>query len=124
MIAFFKIGSTDVSPYMDYQNYEMNQESIYESWVDGYGVEHRNTYRTKVTGEFKLGFTSDSDLETFMNLLASNINTDGYYPVIAYVQNTGTSESFGAFITTEAEAKWDFTNSRVWHEVTCNVTQR
>lgn len=124
MIEFFVIGGTDLTPHMDYQNYEMNQESIYESWVDGYGVEHRNAYRTKVSGEFKLWFISDADLTSFLDLLASNINTDGYYPVTAYVQNTGTSESFGAFITTEAEAKWDFTNSRVLHEVTCNVTQR
>lgn len=124
MVEFFTIGGTDLTPHMEYQNYEMNQESIYESWVDGYGVEHRNAYRTKVTGEFKLGFKSDSALASFMNLLSSSINTDGYYAVSAYVQNTGTVESFGAFVETQAEAKWDFTNSRVWHEVTCNVTQR
>jgi len=124
MIAFFTIGGTDLTPDMDYQNYEMNAEDVYESWVDGYGVEHRNTYRTKITGEFKVGFKSDSEMTAFKTLLANSINTDGYYPVTAYVQNTGMVESFGAFIETEAETKWDFVNSRVWHEVTCNVTQR
>lgn len=124
MITFFTIGGFDITPHMDFQNYEMNQESMYESWVDGNGVEHRNMYRTKITGEFKVGFKNKFDLDAFMNLLASTINSDGYYPVSAYVLNTGTVESFGAFITTEAESKWDFINSRVWHELTCTITQR
>lgn len=124
MNVFFKVGTTDITSYMDYQNYSMNKETLYEPWTDANGVEHRAAYRTKITGEFKVGFKKKTDLDAFITLLASQINSDGYYTVTGYINNTGTDITFFAFLETKAESKWDFVNSRVWHELTVTVTER
>lgn len=124
MIEFFKIGTSDLSENMDYQNYSMNDFPIFQSWTDGNMVEHRNSVRSRISGAFDLAFYSDQDFNSFLTLMSSAIQSDGYYSVTAYVQNTNSTETFDAFIEYDSESKFDFANSREYHLVKMNVRQR
>lgn len=124
MIEFFKIGLNDLTPYMDYQNYSMNDVPVFQTWTDGNMIEHRNSIRTRIAGSFQLVFTSTADFNSFLSLMSSAVNVNGYYSVTAYVQNTNSTESFDAFIEYDSESKFDFTNSREYHLVKMNVRQR
>jgi hypothetical protein len=124
MIEFFKIGSTDLSSKMDYQNYSMNNLPVFQSWTDGNMIEHRNSIRSRITGSFELNYMNASDMTAFLNLMSSEMNVNGYYSVTAYVQNKNAVESFEAFIEYDAETKFDFTNNREYHLIKMNVRQR
>ncbi|MBR2697522.1 MAG: hypothetical protein IKE76_02945 [Clostridia bacterium] len=121
---FFKIGATDVTPWIDIQNYEMNREDVYTSWTDGNWVEHRVIARTRIAGEFKAGFDKATDFAAFMTLLQTAKTAGGYYSVTAYCNNTGTTETFDAYLDTEDADKWDLVNGRQWQVVTVQVTGR
>ena len=120
-MVFFKIGATDVTPWIDIQNYEMDREDVYSSWTDGNWVDHRVIARTRISGEFQAGFEKATDFAAFMSLLQTAKTADGYYAVTAYCGNTGTTEVFNAYLDTESEAKWDLVNSRQWQVVTVKV---
>ena len=121
---FFKIGTTDISAWVDIQNYAMNRFDVYRDWTDGNGVEHREVYRTRYEGSFQAGFRKSTDFSSFMTLLANQKSADGYYPVSAYISNTGTTETFNAFLDVEnPEDKWDTVNSRQWQVSSVEVRQ-
>jgi hypothetical protein len=124
MIEFFKIGLNDLTPYMDYQKYSMNNVPVYQTWTDGNMIEHRNSIRTRIEGSFQLIYTSTADFNSFLTLMSSAIQSNGYYSVSAYVQNTNSTESFEAFIEYDSESRFDFTNSREYHLVKMKVRQR
>lgn len=124
MIEFFKIGQNDLTPYMDYQKYSMNDVPVYQTWTDGNMIEHRNSIRTRIEGSFQLIYTSTADFNSFLTLMSSAIQSNGYYSVSAYVQNTNSTESFEAFIEYDSESRFDFTNSREYHLVKMKVRQR
>lgn len=124
MIEFFKIGTTDLSEYMDYQNYSMNSLPVFQSWTDGNMIEHRNSVRSRISGSFQLAFAKSTDYASFLTLMSSAMETNGYYSVSAYVQNTNTVEDFEAFIEYDSESKFDFTNLRQYHLVNMNISQR
>lgn len=124
MIEFFKIGLNDLTPYMDYQKYSMNNVPVYQTWTDGNVIEHRNSIRTRIEGSFQLIYTSTADFNSFLTLMSSAIQSNGYYSVSAYVQNTNSTESFEAFIEYDSESRFDFTNSREYHLVKMKVRQR
>lgn len=124
VIQFFKINNTDLTPYMDFQSYEMNSVPVIREWTDGNMIEHRDTIRNRRAGGFRLAFFSGTDLNAFLTLLSNAIQPNGFYNVTAFVQNTNTTDTFEAFITYEAEAKWDFVNGRECRTVTCSVRER
>ena len=124
VLEFFKINNTDLTPYMDYQSYEMNSAPVIREWTDGNMIDHRETIRYRRSGGFRLRFFSASDYTAFLNLLALNVNEYGFYTVSAFVQNTNATDTFYAFIDTSAEAKWDFVNGRECRTVTVTVRER
>lgn len=123
-ISLLTIGSTDITGSIDIQNYTMNKEAVYESWMDGNWQEHRVVSRQRITGRAQAGFRNATDLASFMSTLAGAQQADGYYSVTAYINNTGTTETFNAFIEMTATVKWDFLNNRRWHVLTLTITQR
>lgn len=121
---FFKIGTTDVTAYIDIQAYRMNRADVFSEWTDGNGVEHRQIYRTRIEGEFQVGFAKSTDFSAFMTLLSNQKTAGGYFPVSAYVGNTGTLETFSAFLEVEnPEDRWDTKHSRQWQVSTVKVRQ-
>lgn len=121
---FFKINATDVTKWIDIQNYEMDREDVYTVWTDGNHVDHRVASRTRVSGKFRVGFDKATDFAAFAALLAAEKTADGHYPVTAYCSNTGTTETVNAFldVTTDGD-KWDPVNSRQWQVLNVEVYQ-
>jgi hypothetical protein len=118
---FFKIDTTDLSAYVDVQNYAVNQQDVYEEWEDGNWTAHRRIARTRCFGSFRLGFSSAAGFSAFVSLLSTKKNVNGYYPVTAYVNNVGGTRTFNAFLdVVNEEDKWDAKNSRQWQ--VCSVT--
>lgn len=124
MAASFTINTTDLTAFADIQNYEMNREDVYTSWTDGNWTDHRVIARQRIRGKVKLGFSKATDFASFMTLLGSAKTANGYYPVTAYVNNTGTVETFNAFIDVSDSDKWDTVNGRQWQVATLTVTGR
>lgn len=122
--VFFKIGSNDLTSYVDKQNYAVNETDEFEEWKDGNWKTHRVTVRTRKSGTIVLGFNSISEFNTFVGLLTSQRDSNGYYPVTAYVNNTGITETFNAFIDTQNESKWDLLNQHQWQVQTLAITER
>ena len=123
-MSFLTIGSTDCSAWVDKQSYEMNSEDVFETWTDANWVDHRVVVRQRIRGKVKLGFSSAADFATFTALLSSARQADGYYNVTAYVNNTGATATFNAFIDPTDENKWDLLNSRQWQVQTLTITGR
>ena len=122
---FFKIGTTDISSYIDIQTYAVNREDVYEEWTDGNWVLHREIARTRRSGTFQVGFSKAADFASFMALLSSAKTADGYYSVSAYISNTGSSDTFDAYLdVSNDDDKWDAVNSRQWQVTTVTVTER
>lgn len=123
-MVFFKINTTNITPWIDIQDYKMNREDIFEEWEDANWNLHRVIARTKISGEFKVGFSKATDFAALVALLGTEKTADGYYPVEAYCNNTGTNETFYAFLDVTDEDKWDLTNGRQWQAMTIKVTGR
>lgn len=120
----FKIEGTDITAAINVQEYNINQTAIYESWTDGNLREHRNTVREKIAGTFPVGFASYADLQTFVALLNSARQPDGYYNIESSVNNLPDTVEYQAFIETTATGRYDDLNGRVWLVMTVTVTER
>lgn len=123
-MVLFKIGDTDITRFIDIQNFDVNREEIFESWTDGNLREHRNSVRSKISGSFPVGFSSYADRQTFTDLLNSARLPDGYFNITSSVNNLPTVAEYEAFIETTAAGKYDPLNDRVWLEMTVTVTER
>lgn len=122
--VFLEIGGTDVTAYLDIQNYQMNREDVYDTWTDGNGRDHRVITRTRARGKTKAGFRSAAAFAAFCALLANAKQTGGWYNVRAYISNTGATESFQAFIDAQEDSdKWDRLNGRQWQVQTLTITE-
>lgn len=121
---FFQINGTDLTDFVDIQNYKVDQSDVYQSWTDGNWIEHREFVRQRISGEFKLGFSEAADFDNFTALLISARQPGGYYPVTVYVNNTGSVAAIEAFLEVSGTAKWDLRNSRQWIVQGIKLTQR
>ena len=120
----FKISSTDLTKYEDTEKHSVNRTDVFETWTDGNWIEHRTIARTQISGTVYLKFPRVSDYNTFLSLLSSARNADGYYSISVYCSNTGTTETINAFLDVVSETKWDVTAPIKHHTVTLQITQR
>lgn len=123
-IVFFQVGSTDLTPYVDVQNFDVNSEDVFETWTDGNYVEHREITRSRIIGKIKLGFKDLTDFNNFKSLMSSNRNANGYYPIKVYVNNLNSTETINAFVDAAGAAKWDIVNGKQWLVITLDVRGR
>ena len=121
---FFKLGSTDLSPAADVQNWKVNKVDVWQEWTDGNWTDHREIVRQRVEGSFRLGFKRETDWSDYATLLAAAKNAAGYYSLQVYVNNTAASETVDAFLEISAANKWDLVNSRFWRVVDVKLTER
>lgn len=123
-ITLFQIGNTDLTDYVDIQNYDVQKEPIYEEWTDGNYVNHRNIVRTRIKGTVKVGFRNSTDVASFLSVLSSNVQAGGYYPASVFTNDDNTLNTANIFISDVAEIKRDLVNGRVWHEYTLEIEER
>ena len=123
--VFFKIGTTDLTDFVDVQTYAVNREDVYDSWTDGNWIDHRVIARQRRTGTFSLGFATAADFAAWTALLASAKAAGGYYAVTAYINNTGATDSFSAFLDVSNDGDaWDLAHSRHWLVAKVTLTER
>lgn len=122
--VFLRIGSTDVSEYLDIQSYSMNSTDVYDTWTDGNWIDHRVVTRQRIAGKVKAGFASEADHAAFLALLESAKDAESVCTVTAYVNNKGAAATFSAFIDTDGEGRWDLINGRQWLVVNLTITGR
>ena len=120
----FVISSTDLTSWEDKEKHDVNRADVWEEWVDGNWVTHRVISRTRVTGTVALNFAKESDFASFITLLSSARNADGYYPITVWCSNTNTTETINAFLDIDGDTKWDVTAPIKHHSVTVEITQR
>lgn len=79
--AIFKLNTTDYSAHVVAESYAINYEDVYQEWVDGGQVKHRDVIGRKLRGTMQLYFKSQSDIQTFLTALANCKTTASTYPV-------------------------------------------
>lgn len=123
-MTFLKIGSTDVSGWIDKQSYQVNSEDVYENWTDGNWITHRVIARQRISGSCKAGFSKAADFAAFRQLLTTERQPDGWYTVTVYVNSTGATETIQAYLDVEGDDRWDLLNSRQWQVQEIRITGR
>lgn len=123
MVEFY-IANTDITQFIDIQNYDINRVDVYESWKDGNRREHRNATRTRIEGGFQAGFTNETERGQFLTLLASARQPNGYYNVTSSVNNMSATATYEAFINATAAGKYDELNGREWIVFDVTVEER
>ena len=120
----FTIGSTDLTQWENTENHAVNRTDIYEEWTDGNWITHRVISRTKISGTVQLSFSRESDFSSFMSLMTSERDANGYYPITVWCANTNTTETINAFLDISGDTKWDVTSPIKHNTITVAITQR
>lgn len=68
-MQLLKINNVDFTKYINESTYKMNSESVYEEYTDANFRIHKSEYRTRITGEFMICFTTISDYNDFLDAL-------------------------------------------------------
>ena len=79
--AIFKLNTTDYSAHVVAESYAINYEDVFQEWIDGGQVKHRDVIGRKLRGTMQMYFKSQSDLQTFLTALANCKTTASTYPV-------------------------------------------
>ena len=122
--SLFTINTTDLTAYEDKTKHKVNREDLFEEWVDGNWITHREISRTRVSGSVELTFARETDFSNFMSLLTTARNANGYYPITVWCSNTNTSENINAFLDVSGDTVWDVTAPIKHHTITVAITQR
>ena len=100
-MRLFELAGTDFTPNITMATYQVNRVPVYEEWTDANGINHRDTYRSRVSGGFHLKFTENDDYYNFINLVHENTGQSGYTPVTVYLNNYNTVTDVNVFISFE-----------------------
>ena len=106
-----KIGSTDVTQYVQEKTYDINAEKKYTStWTDSNHVEHRDGAYEKITGTFQMvfidGYTANNTIvdgfSDFLTLLSNN--TSGGVTAMSVTVNNqnGVLKTISAYVDLKA----------------------
>ena len=120
----FTIGSTDLTKWERTADHAVNREDVYETWTDGNWVDHRVITRTRVVGTVTLSFAKETEYSSFMTLLTSERDAEGYYPISVWCSNTNTTESVNAFLDVSGATAFDVTAPLKHNTVTVQITGR
>lgn len=94
----FKIGNNDYSAKILMDTFEVNRIAVFTSWEDANGTTHRDTYRTRIQGQFDMEIMNMVEYQAFVSDVMSNITRDNYLPVTIAVNNTNETVNADVFI--------------------------
>ena len=117
----FKINTTDLTGFEDTSKHSVNRVDEVEEWQDGNWALHR-VIRKRITGSVTLTFPRATDYATFIALLSSARNANGYYPITVWCSNTNSSETLNAFLEFPADTVFDVTAPIKHNTVTIGIT--
>lgn len=124
----FKFGS---SPTYDYSNhvlagsYKVSEQDIYNTFTDGFGIEHHLKYRTKVSGSFEMFFRTLTEFNTFMTRLNSVKDSMGsYYVVTVAINNTNQTKQINCHLKFDTIRNKDGANDDFMEKFTVSIEER
>lgn len=79
--TIFKLNDVDYSDYVVASDYNINLKDVFQEWVDGGQVKHRDVVAQKLQGTFQMYFTTSTELQTFLTALANCKTSANTYPV-------------------------------------------
>ena len=123
-LTLLSIGSTDLTSYIDQQNWDVNRTPVYVDWTDANHVIHRHVNRYRISGKFKIGFKSVTDVTSFLTLLENNRQSGEYYSASIFSNDDNTLHTAEIFLDGVASIKRDLLNGRVWHAYDITVEER
>lgn len=93
------VNGTDITNYIVEGSYNINASDDYESWKDGYFVEHRIIVTSKVSGSFEVVCSNRSNSITLADFLTTWNGgvSNGVVTLGVEVLNTGTFEAIEAY---------------------------
>lgn len=97
-MQLFFLGEIDLSSFIINETYSVNIEDVYNAWTDGNGTNHRDIYRTRISGEFKMKFYNPDRFIEFLEALSSLKTSGGYYPITCYVNNLGRMQEINVYM--------------------------
>lgn len=121
------IGETDITPYIDWQSYKMEQKPAYESWKDGNYIEHRIYVRTRLEGSFRvwLAGINEMDTEAFLDLIesatANHVTTLSVYDPIS---GSLTPREITAFLDITPGKHREMMNGQYFDILTVKVSEK
>lgn len=122
--SLFTIGTTDLTQWERTEEHDVNREDVYEVWTDGNWVDHRVIARTRISGTVVLSFPRAADFSSFLSLLSTARDEEGYYPISVYCSNTGTVETINAYLDIVGETRWNLVAPTKHNTVTVQITGR
>ena len=124
MTNLFKIGNTDLTRWEKTEEHAVNRTDVFDTWTDGNWNDHRVIVRTRITGQVTLSFAKEADYASFMALMVSARDAEGYYPITVWCSNTNTSETLNAYLDIIGDTAFDVTAPIRHHTVTVTITGR
>lgn len=115
---------TDMTAYLDEQNFTVNQADEYQTWTDANWTDHQEHVRTRISGEAVLGFADEATYRAFLAAFRGARRTNGTIRLKAYVNNLDTVADFYAFVAITGAGKWDRQNSRQWQTIALTIRER
>ena len=85
MSVIFKLDTTDWSWCVVADSYNVNYENVYNEWIDGGQVKHRDVIRRRLVGTFQMHFPTESDLQDFIFNL--NMIEEENHTYLVYLKN-------------------------------------
>lgn len=119
------IGSTDITPYINWKTYKSSHENMYESWQDGNYVEHRICVRERLIVSFDVWLCGINNMNTdaFFALWNSAV-TNHIITLGVYDQLTNSIQAINAYYEiTPAEHK-EMVNGNYFDVFHIEVTER
>ena len=124
----FQIGtlaSGDYSNRVLAGSYNVNNNPVYESWIDANGTEHRIKIRDRISGSFDMFFKDITEYNSFVSLITSlKLNDESVLCSVA-VNNSSINQHIGYFFidfspTRNRKGDW----SDFMEQFTVNITER
>lgn len=116
----FSIDNTAYDSKVWRKKYSVNSKDLFNEWVDGNYITHRNVYRRVVTGSVVLTFTSSADLDAFADLMAESVT----HVVELYVNNLQETKTINAYIETSGKMALNYQNTPGLWSLTLNIEER
>ena len=119
----FELNGTDFSQSVVSGSYKVNEEDVYDKYTDANGREHRNIYRTRVSGSFNMLFRSGKGYQDFLTCMSESKTKGGYHPCKLAVNNKGTIVERDMFISFAPGREIDGSLRQKVGEITINVEE-
>ena len=119
------VNNTDITKYIDWNSYKMNNVAVYKSWEDGNNVEHRVYKRSKIQGSFRVWLCGmdGMDVDAFMALW--NGATNNHITTLGvYDQISNSIKAINAYCELEPDSHREMINGNYFDIIKIEVNER